>query len=151
MEKIKRESFRLEKIKIKSESSLMIDYVINDPNDEVAPSKNFKMTCIGDINKDLRSAIDKLSSFLYNIYFNNNSIDQSRVSASGVVIKEQQIIITGTLKDLSDRKAALNSGIIYLDENPDEEELRNICQEIQDETYLLLFEGKNSQLSLFND
>jgi len=121
-------------------STLSDDILVNSVFEEKQSSKP--------LNRDFAESIASLSKYLRKVHYLNE--EDKNVIATGFVVHDTSIILTGKLRLKSERIIAINSDLIDLDNDTYgfENDLNNDIEIVTGEAYSYLFEGKSDQVKI---
>ncbi len=150
---VKREHFTLEKVKIKSDELIVGATTSGSKNGQVSKGSG-SITYTDEPHPDLHKAVGRLTHYLRLVYpFKGEFVDKVVADGMSISGSSKGVIITGIYEAPSGRERALNSDRILLrgDAYGWEDELLPIIQEIENEVYLYVEEGKTAELRIAFD
>lgn len=146
--------FSLQKVKILPGGGLCADYKITEVVNEDTRTAEYQVTFAETVHPDLNVAFDALRKIVADVFGYNDDqkekIEVRGISWSGLG-ENIGVVITGTYECLNGQKVAINTPRIKIEGESfgNEEELARLLDAATAEVYQYLFNGKQSQLSLF--
>lgn len=173
--------FALNKVKVISGGGLDVHFEVEESCGSEIYRENYHLSSTKEIHPDLRKLFEKLRPIMARVYhlsFFRTLLDTpefkatkaqrelaeiafgeviNKISVTGILMSGKDdnvgIVITGTFTADSNQKMAINSHRMKFSDTRYgfEEELEEICGDIESEVYAFLFKNKKAQLELFDE
>lgn len=175
-----KKSFNLSKVKLTTGGGLDTHYEVLETAGNESYNNKYHVESAKDIHPDLKKQVNRLKSVVARVYhmnfirtlmlmpeFEATAKQQElaetglaeimqKINVTGVAIsgtdKNVGIVITATFTADSNQKMAINTHRMKFTDTRYgvEEEMEEICSEIENEVYAFLFENKKAQLDIFD-
>lgn len=153
METPKKDNFTLRKVKLQPKGGIKTDYEIAIALDgEVVVTERSEITG-REVHPDFKNAVKALAPVVADVFeFSDETAE--RIEVRGIAISgegdKEGVVITSVFETSNGQKTCINTPRLFTagDEN---QALDAAVENIRDEVYAYLFEGKQAQLSLFGD
>lgn len=150
--------FNLTKVKLDPKGGLLAEYEITTIAGDEPTTINRKETCTREVHPDLSGLFKSLREVVRAVFGMTESTETAeRVEVRGLSWSGSEanegVIITSVFECVNGSKTCINTPRIKLaqDSFGFEEDLKAICEDVKNEVYAYLFDGKQAQLSLFGD
>lgn len=173
--------FALNKVKVISGGGLDVHFEVEESCGSEIYNEHYHLSSTKEIHPDLRKLFEKLRPIMARVYhlsFFRTLLDMpefkatkaqrelaeiafgeviNKISVTGIYMSGKDdnvgVVITGTFTADSNQKMSINSHRMkFIDTRYGfEEELEEICGDIESEVYAFLFKNKKAQLELFDE